>query len=63
MKTQDRIYELDVIHSPQVSFYGKARVIERDNRIVLRSYSTDVCELEVGTLDIKKNWLLFADNA
>lgn len=54
MKTQDRIYELGVIHSTQASFYGKARVIERGNRIVLRSYSTEVCELDANTLEIKK---------
>ena len=30
----------------QESFYGKAKVREEDNKIILKSYDTDVCFIE-----------------
>jgi hypothetical protein len=32
----------------QKSFYGKARVRYEDNKIILKSYNTDVCFIEDG---------------
>lgn len=49
-----REYELDVKYSTRASFYGNAKVIYRDNKIILRSYQTEVCELNVDTLEIEK---------
>lgn len=54
MNTLERIYDLVIKHSRQASFYGKAKVIYRDNKIILKSYDTEVCELEADTLEIKK---------
>lgn len=41
-----RIYELPNIGDRRKSFYGKAKVIEKDNgEKVLQSYDTEVCKI------------------
>jgi hypothetical protein len=49
-------YELRPIHSNRKSFYGKAFVIEREGRKVLRSYQTEVAYIENGQAVVKGNY-------
>lgn len=44
-----RIYELVPIgHDRAKSFYGKAKVIEKDGETVLQSYDTEVCKINTN---------------
>ena len=41
-------YALDTKFDSRKSFYGKAHVIQRGDKKILRSYDTDVAEIENG---------------
>jgi len=41
-------YELDTKFDSRKSYYGKAHVIQRGDKKILRSYDTDVAEIENG---------------
>ena len=44
-----RIYELvPTGHDRAKSFYGKAKVIEKDGETVLQSYDTEVCKINAS---------------
>lgn len=44
-----KIYDLPVMQGREKSFYGKARIIEKDNgEKVLQSYKTEVCKITSG---------------
>ena len=42
------IYELSARFDRRESFYGKAQVIEHNGRRVLKSYDTEVCEIDAA---------------
>lgn len=49
-----RMYDLPVMVGREKSFYGKARIIEKDNgEKVLQSYSTEVCKITTGGLFVR----------
>jgi len=41
-------YELEARHDARASFYGKAKIREENNKIILTSYNTDVAFIEDG---------------
>lgn len=43
-----RTYELNASYDSRQSFYGKAKVIEQDNKKTLISYNTEVAIIENG---------------
>lgn len=49
-----KIYDLPVMQGREKSFYGKARIIEKDNgEKVLQSYKTEVCKITSGGLFVR----------
>lgn len=47
-----RTFELVPVHDSRQSFYGKARVIDTDDAMILESYNTPVVKFERGTRKI-----------
>lgn len=48
-----KIYDLPVMQGREKSFYGKARIIEKDNgEKVLQSYKTEVCKITSAVVDL-----------
>ena len=45
--------ELKTIHTNQNSFYGKASIITSKNKIILKSYNTNILEYNTTTKKIK----------
>lgn len=45
-----QMYELDARYDARQSFYGKAHVVVYDDRVILRSYSTDVAMIKDGKI-------------
>lgn len=49
-----KMYDLPVMVGREKSFYGKARIIEKDNgEKVLQSYNTEVCKITTGGLFVR----------
>lgn len=49
-----KVYELKP--ESQKSFYGKATVFQIGNRALLKSYDTEVCEINTATGDFVRYW-------
>lgn len=47
-----KIYDLMPMYDSRKSFYGKAKVIEMENEIVLQSYDTFVASIKEGKVTI-----------
>lgn len=49
-------YELEARHDSRASFYGKAQVRQEGERLILRSYQTDVAYTEDGRAVVLGQW-------
>ena len=45
--------ELKAIYDARASFYGKAQIIETNNKIILKSYNTDILEFDKTSKTIR----------
>ncbi len=50
-----KTYELKPLYDTRKSFYGKATVTEKDGKIILTSYTTDVCYIDSNG-DFIRTW-------
>ncbi len=49
-------YLLESRHDSRADFYGKARVRQEDNKLILISYTTEVCFIENGKAFVLGSW-------
>ena len=51
-----KTYELNANYDARNSFYGKAKVIEQDNKKTLISYNTEVATIENGIAKVNDTY-------